>query len=129
MRKALILSYVALVATVLFVPGPGRSQDRERLVIREVMGGGDQRIVLRDGEFVSLRADSSDRMYERRAWRRFDRIDRLRDLRELRGLRRLDRFERLGELRGLRCLERLDRFERSSRIRRFDRDRDRDRWF
>ncbi len=114
MKKALILSYFALVAVVLFTPQLGKSEPQDRVVIRSV-DTGDQRIVFRNGEVVSIPADWFDFRHDRR-WR--DRSFRLNsgrgieNLRELRNLRELGRLERLGELRHLGELRRLDRLDR-----------------
>jgi len=129
MKKALILSYVALVAVVLLTPGLGRSQSRVTLRHLDLDA---QRIVLSDGQVVSLRDDLRDvgRSFRLRNDGFANRP--LRDLRELRNLRELGRLgrlarpevrvypfsrsERLDDLR----LERLDRLN-DLRLDRLDR--------
>lgn len=118
MKRALILSYCALVAVVLFTPGLGRSEAYDH----------PQRIVLSNGELVSVAVDLQDVDRGARWERRFDhrdrfayryragRLDRLNDLRELRGMRRLERLEQRNSERWERMnrlhRERLDRLER-----------------
>jgi len=131
MKKALIVSYCALVAVVLLTPMPGKSEPQERIVLRSV-DAGHGRIILSDGHVFRFRGALEDVHRDLRL-RRLDRFQRLRafDLRDrviernrlrgLRGLERLDRLDRLHDLRHDRLERlnelRLDRFERLNDLR------------